>query len=163
MHSDTDFANPAGRRIGGLALIRSESGAVLLVKPTYKGGWQLPGGGALPDEHAYAACAREVLEETGLPVTPGRLLLVDYVPRSEGGSAEGYNFVYDGGVVPDGVDITLPDAKPGEERELSDYDFVSPGSLGTFARPYQERRVKAALAALVEPAAPRFLVLGEPA
>ncbi|WP_329321570.1 NUDIX domain-containing protein [Streptomyces sp. NBC_01262] len=47
-HADTDNAHPGHRRIGALVLIRDASGHVLLVKPTYKEGWQLVGGGARP-------------------------------------------------------------------------------------------------------------------
>ncbi|MEU1627030.1 NUDIX hydrolase [Streptomyces sp. NPDC020096] len=149
MHTDTDFSNPPGRRIGALALIRNPAGNVLMVKPTYKKGWILPGGSAHPDEHAYEACAREVREETGLPLTPGRLLVVDYIPRDpHTKAAEGYSFVYDGGMAPEGIAITLPSLGSGEDRELSSYEFVPVYDLHAYAMPHQERRVRAAVAAL---------------
>ncbi|GAA1894926.1 NUDIX domain-containing protein [Streptantibioticus ferralitis] len=149
MHTDTDLSNPPGRRIGALALIRNPAGNVLMVKPTYKEGWILPGGGAHPDEHAYEACAREVREETGLPLTPGRLLVVDYIPRNpHTKAAEGYSFVYDGGTAPEGIAITLSRPGSGEEPELSAYEFVPVYDLHAYAMPYQERRVRAAVTAL---------------
>jgi len=117
MHKDTDFSHPPRRRIGALALIRDESGAVLMVRPTYKndGKFQLPGGCALADEFPHVACAREVTEETGLAAfEPGRLLVIDCIPRNpETGAAEGINFVYYGGEVPNGAEIVLPDAAAG--------------------------------------------------
>jgi len=144
MHSDLDLTNPPRRRIGALALIRDENGAVLMVKPSYKDRCILPGGGAHGDEPAHAACAREVAEETGLTdFRPGRLLLVDYMPRDEeSGAAEGYNLVFDGGVLPSGTAITLP------ESELIAYHWVQPYALDTFTEPYQESRVRMALAVL---------------
>ncbi|NCC33621.1 MAG: NUDIX hydrolase, partial [Chloroflexia bacterium] len=38
--------------------------------------WILPGGGREPDEDAETCLRREVREETGLDIEPGRLLLV---------------------------------------------------------------------------------------
>lgn len=159
MHKDTDFNNPPGRRIGALGLIRDESGAVLLVRPTYKtdGKFQLPGGGAHADEMPHVACEREVREETGLVVFPTRVLVVDYTPRSEkSGSIEGYNFVYDGGTVENGTEITLPD------DELDAYQFVPLHSLSEFTNPYQERRIRAAVAVQEDARNTAFLAEGQP-
>ncbi|MCF3963640.1 NUDIX domain-containing protein [Streptomyces fuscigenes] len=61
------------------ALIRDPEGRVLLVEPTYKDGWDLPGG-MLEDEEPEAGMVREVREELGLEVRAGRLLVVDTVP-----------------------------------------------------------------------------------
>jgi 8-oxo-dGTP diphosphatase len=40
--------------------------ALLLVRASYRAGWQLPGGGALPGETPEAAARRELAEEIGL-------------------------------------------------------------------------------------------------
>ncbi|MEW2545799.1 NUDIX hydrolase [Streptomyces sp. NPDC047002] len=63
------------------ALIRDGDGRVLLVDPTYKDGWDLPGG-MLEDEEPAAGMVREVREELGLDVRPGRLLVMDTVPAT---------------------------------------------------------------------------------
>ena len=44
------------------------SGRILLVDPTYKPGWNLPGGAVDDGETPRAACVREVAEELGLPI-----------------------------------------------------------------------------------------------
>lgn len=152
-HADTDNAHPGERRVGGLVLIRNASGHVLLVKPTYKEGWQLVGGGALPDEPPHLAARREAIEETGLAdLVPGVLLVVDYIPANpETGAVEGLNFVFDTDPVPDGTTITLPAAKPDEQPELSNWTFVPPAQLGDYCRPYQHRRIIEALEALRDP------------
>ena len=62
-----DPANPPGRRIGALALIRDDENKVLLVKPTYKEGWILPGGGAEADESVHAAATGSA-DENGVQV-----------------------------------------------------------------------------------------------
>lgn len=66
-HTDTDNAHPGHRRVGGLLLIRNAHGHVLLVKPSYRDGWQLVGG-AVPNELPHLAARRRV-EETALSLT----------------------------------------------------------------------------------------------
>jgi 8-oxo-dGTP pyrophosphatase MutT (NUDIX family) len=59
------------------AVICDDKGRVLLVRRANEPGrglWSLPGGRVEPGEEEAAAVAREVLEETGLEVTVGRLL-----------------------------------------------------------------------------------------
>jgi len=66
------------------ALFRDEAGRVLLVEPTYKPVWDLPGGAVEAEESPHAACRREVHEELGLDRSPGRVLAVDWVPSRDG-------------------------------------------------------------------------------
>ncbi|MEK8173498.1 NUDIX domain-containing protein [Streptomyces sp. M19] len=70
MHADTDYTRPGHRRIGALLLIRNPAGHVLLVKPSYKPGWLLVGGGAKRDEAPHLAARREAREETGWDLAP---------------------------------------------------------------------------------------------
>lgn len=68
------------KRLAAGVLFRDPTGRVLLVEPTYKDHWELPGGCVEADESPFAAAARETDEELGLAVRPGRLLIVDWVP-----------------------------------------------------------------------------------
>jgi 8-oxo-dGTP diphosphatase len=86
------------KRMGSGVLLRDEAGRILLVEPTYKDHWELPGGAVDGDESPYDAAVRELKEELDLVVSPGRLLVVDWVPPRPG-RTEGVMFVYDGGVL----------------------------------------------------------------
>ena len=68
----------AGKRMGAGAVIRDAAGRVLLVKPTYKDPWELPGGVVEADESPASACRRELREELGLELEVGEMLCVDY-------------------------------------------------------------------------------------
>jgi ADP-ribose pyrophosphatase YjhB (NUDIX family) len=143
VHDDQDFTHPPRRRIGALGLIRDEAGRVLLVEKAYKAGpqrWGLPGGCTYRDEDATRACVREVFEETGLEITPGRVLTVHRMPASTP-AAEGYNLVFDCGVIPSGTRIVL------DERELTGHRWVRLDDLGDLVAPYTEWRINVALEA----------------
>lgn len=56
------------------AVFDSDGHKLLLTRRTDNGKWCLPGGAMDPGESAKEACAREVLEETGLEVSVGRLI-----------------------------------------------------------------------------------------
>lgn len=59
------------------AIITDDSGRLLLVKRGHEpeaGRWSLPGGRVKPRESDWHALVREVREETGLWVEPGRLV-----------------------------------------------------------------------------------------
>jgi hypothetical protein len=77
---DQYIASLARKRMAAGALFRDEDGCVLLVDPTYKPTWGLPGGAVEKEESPHAACRREVAEELGLDRVPGRVLVVDWVP-----------------------------------------------------------------------------------
>ena len=122
------------------ALFVDERDRVLLVEPTYKPGWEIPGGVIEAGETPSAACTREIAEELGLDVHVGRLLVVDWAPHPRG---EKVLFVFDGGLLPDATveRIRL------QVEELASYRFVPPGEIGTLLPPRQTRRMTAALEA----------------
>ena len=84
------------------ALVRGRKGRLLILKPTYKGGWTIPGGVVEIGESPWEACRRETKEECGLDVTAGRLACVDFLhPRP--GRPGGMRFLFDCGVFDDAV------------------------------------------------------------
>jgi 8-oxo-dGTP pyrophosphatase MutT (NUDIX family) len=86
------------KRMGAAVLFTDGEGRALLVEPVYKDYWEIPGGCVDADESPYDAAVRELKEELGMSVAPGRLLVVDWVPPRPG-RTEGVMFVYDGGVL----------------------------------------------------------------
>jgi ADP-ribose pyrophosphatase YjhB (NUDIX family) len=61
---------------GVTALVEDEAGLVLMVQRADNGIWTLPSGIAEPGEEMAFACAREVLEETGVTVEVQELISI---------------------------------------------------------------------------------------
>ena len=83
------------------ALIYNPAGLLLILKPTYKKGWTIPGGQIdSGGESPWDACRRETQEECGLVVRRGRLVCVDFLsPRP--GRPGGARFLFDCGAFAD--------------------------------------------------------------
>jgi ADP-ribose pyrophosphatase YjhB (NUDIX family) len=106
-------------------LVRDQQGQILLVDPSYKPTWELPGGVVQENESPRAAAQRKVRDEVGLDLTPTRLLVVDYVSRSEPWD-DCLTLIFDGG--------TLTDAQLKAVRvrdpELAGFAFCDPSEAG---------------------------------
>lgn len=123
------------------ALLFDEDGRLLVLKPTYKSGWTIPGGMMEDDgETPWEACRREVLEETGLTVTSGRLVCVDSRPAKKDRKL-GLRFLFQCGTVTraQAKKITL------QEYEVSDYLWAEPAEALELLRPAIRRRVEKGL------------------
>lgn len=91
---------PAKRMAAGVLFVNAV-GEVLIVNPTYKDYWEIPGGAVEADESPYTACCREVREELGLDRRPTtRILAVDWVPPRQN-RTEGLMTIFDGGQLTD--------------------------------------------------------------
>lgn len=101
------------------AVFFDDDDRVLLVDPTYKKFWNLPGGGVDAGETPRAACTREVREELGLDTSIGPLLVVAWTANGPDGKLF---FVFDGGVLAPEQRSAIVLA-PGE---LADYAFLPP-------------------------------------
>jgi 8-oxo-dGTP diphosphatase len=123
------------------ALIFDGAGRLLILNPTYKSGWSIPGGVMEADgETPWAACRREVREETGLEVRAGRLACVDFrTPRP--GRPGGIRFLFDCGVAGDAslAAVTL------QAEEVSECRLVPLDEAFELLRGPIRRRVRAAV------------------
>jgi 8-oxo-dGTP pyrophosphatase MutT (NUDIX family) len=153
----TDFtATLPRKRMGAAVLFTDGAGRVLLVQPTYKQDWLLPGGSVEAGESPYEAAAREVEEELGLTVRPGRLLIVDWFPpRDE--RTEGVGFIYDGGVL-DAVSTASIVVPP---EELHGWAWCTPDEVAQRGSKLLARELDAAQRALAEGTTP-YLEFGRP-
>ncbi|WP_175409641.1 NUDIX hydrolase [Streptomyces sp. TRM64462] len=88
---------PTGETLAAGVLLFDEHDRVLLVDPTYKPGWEFPGGVVERGEAPARAAMREVAEETGLELAAvPRLLVVDWEPPAPPGYG-GLRLLFDGG------------------------------------------------------------------
>ena len=108
------------KRLAVGVLLLDGQGHVLVVKPTYRAYWLLPGGVVEDNESPKQACRREVQEELQLQIAIDRLLCVDYLPK-ENEQSECVQFVFYGGLLSQKQirSIVLP------VDELSAYRFSS--------------------------------------
>jgi 8-oxo-dGTP diphosphatase len=122
------------------ALIFDRAGRLLILKPTYKPGWTIPGGVMEADgESPWEACRREVREECGIDVRSGRLACMDF-RRPRPGRPGGIRFLFDCGA----IDDTRLAAIVVQPEEISEYRIVAlPDALSLLRRPIR-RRVRAA-------------------
>ena len=122
------------------ALIFDRAGRLLILKPTYKSGWTIPGGVMEADgETPWEACRREVREECGIDVRSARLACMDF-RRPRPGRPGGIRFLFDCGAVTDAelAGITL------QPEEISAHRLEPlPAALGLLRGPIR-RRVRAA-------------------
>jgi 8-oxo-dGTP pyrophosphatase MutT (NUDIX family) len=118
------------------ALIFDRGGRLLILRPTYKSGWTIPGGVMEADgETPWEACRREVREECGIEVSAGRLACMDFrTPRP--GRPGGIRYLFDCGVLADEVlaaIVVQPD-------EVSQHQLVPlPDALELLRRPIRRR------------------------
>jgi ADP-ribose pyrophosphatase YjhB (NUDIX family) len=122
------------------ALIFDRAGRLLILKPTYKTGWTIPGGVMEADgETPWDACRREVREECGIEVRTGRLACVDFRP-SRPGRAGGIRFLFDCGP----ADDAALDAITMQPEEIAEFRLVPLEAALVLLRSPIRRRVRAA-------------------
>jgi 8-oxo-dGTP pyrophosphatase MutT (NUDIX family) len=102
MSSEPPFQVPRIAASAG-AMIFDQRGRLLILKPSYKPKWTIPGGQVeADDESPWEACRRETFEECGLRLEAGRLACVDFLrSRPDPARPGGVRFLFDCGVFSD--------------------------------------------------------------
>ncbi|MEE1755336.1 NUDIX hydrolase [Streptomyces sp. SP18CS02] len=134
---------PTGETLAAGVLLFDEQDRVLLVDPTYKPGWEFPGGVVEQGEPPARAGMREVAEEIGLRLeSVPRLLLVDWEPPRPPGYG-GLRFLFDGGTLTgaQAAGVLLPGS------ELRGWRFVTEEEASGMLPPVRYERLRWALRA----------------
>ena len=130
-----DWSRP---RVAAGVVFFDPDGRILIVKPTYKDSWDVPGGYVNAGETPHHAAVREVKEELGIDVELRSTLVVDWAPHP----AEGDKvlFLFDGGTL--GADVRAQIRLAADE--LSEFKFVDRATVGGVLIERLARRVTAA-------------------
>lgn len=148
---------PTGETVAAGVLLFDERDRVLLVDPTYKPGWEFPGGVVEPGEAPARAGMREVTEETGLSLDDvPSLLVVDWEPPAPPAYG-GLRLLFDGGrlATADAGRVLLPGP------ELRDWRFATEDEAAVLLPPVRYERLRWALRAR-ERGAAHYLEAGTP-
>ncbi len=104
------------KRMGSGVLFFDEGGQLLILNPTYKDYWTIPGGTVDENESPMQTAIRETKEEIGLDIKNMRFLCVDYTGDDKKGEA--LQFMFYGGILnPEQVkNIVVPKDEIGEYK-----------------------------------------------
>lgn len=133
----------AKKRIAAGMLFLDEHDRILLLEPTYRPFWLLPGGTVEADESPLQAAMRETQEEVHLTVERARLLCIDYVERSSE-IGESLQFIFYGGVLSNEqiASIALP------ADEIAQYRLTSLEEACALVTQKLSKRLRASIHAL---------------
>ncbi|MFI9726902.1 MULTISPECIES: NUDIX domain-containing protein [unclassified Streptomyces] len=134
---------PAAETVAAGVLLFDEQDRVLLVDPTYKAGWEFPGGVVERGEAPARAGMREVAEETGLRLDDvPTLLVVDWEPPRPPAFG-GLRLLFDGGRLgsADAERLRLPGP------ELRAWRFATEAEAADLLPPVRYARLRRALRA----------------
>ncbi|MET7313551.1 NUDIX domain-containing protein [Streptomyces sp. NPDC005134] len=133
---------------GAGAVIHDAAGRILLVQPSYRTDtWEIPGGGLDTGEDPLQAVRREVKEELGIDLTPGRLLAVDWVAEQADGRPPLVNYLFDGGLITQAEARTRIHLDP---EELTAWQLTTPEQWDSLLAPHMARRVHACSRAMAQ-------------
>ncbi|MFZ4648723.1 MAG: NUDIX domain-containing protein [Patescibacteria group bacterium] len=113
------YGNLPKKHIGAGVLVFNQNHQLLIVKPIYKDGWSIPGGGVDIDETPMQAALRETKEEANLDLKNIVLVCVEYTAK-KGIKPETLQFIFNGGELAANEigKISL------DENEHSEFKFV---------------------------------------
>ena len=116
--------------MGAMCRLERDDGRVLLVKPSYRTFWTLPGGVSERGESPIDCMHRELREETGLrcEVIGEPVVMVDPKYRI-------FDFVYRARLAPD----VRPDDARAVSLEIAEVGWFEPGEISTVTGPFARK------------------------
>lgn len=125
------------------ALIPNPEGEILILKPSYREGWNIPGGIIEAGESPVSGLIREIREETGLVcVEISQCAVVDHQWVDEGGyMRDSLHFVFHATPLPN----TLCRQISVDGEEIIDWRFVRPEEALDLCQPELAARMRFAL------------------
>lgn len=137
-HAGTALAASfARKRCSVGALVPDSQGRLLILRPSYRPEWLLPGGVVEEGESPGQALARELHEEIGLAATLLGLACVDYVPACDR-YTEAMHFLFHCAAVDDATARALrPDGS-----EIVELLFAHPDQCDALLAPTISRRLQ---------------------
>lgn len=107
---------------------------ILLLEPTYKDNWEIPGGIIEENESPKEACEREIKEELWLDIQVWKLLCLEYQREED----DSYMFIFNGGVLSEN-DINNIEI---QESEIKNFYFLNLEEMSDKVLPKMLRRIK---------------------
>ena len=131
----------AKRHTASGAFIFNDQNQLLILKPSYKDGWNLPGGVTDEFESPYQTVIRECKEETNLNIEIQDLVLVDYIQEIIKDKKYDYVEFYFTVIVENLSDLQI------DNEEIIDYKFIDIKEAKDFLSPKYYQRLKAVIQA----------------
>ena len=132
--------------VGAACVLMNEHKDILIMKPSYREGWLLPGGPLNEFESPSHGCIRKTMEEAGLTIEGPQLIGVFHSLRRSDDKRryESVHFIFYGGILDENArqEITI------ESKSFESYKFVTrEDAVSMLSFPLNER-VKQSLAAM---------------
>jgi len=131
------------KQVGAGVLLFNSKGELLIVKPTYKDKWSIPGGSVDAEESPKTCAIRETKEEIGLDLKDVQFICVDY-KKTKDVQPENMQFIFYGGII---TEKEIKKIKL-EKDELGEFRFISVEKNLDLLRPNFKKRLPHCLEAI---------------
>ena len=139
------YSSLPAKRMGAGVVFLNAQGEVLVVQPTYKETWEIPGGIVEQNESPRAAAVREVEEELQLKLIPESLSLISIDYMAAGGDrTEALMFIFFGGILNAELQANIELAT----EELRSFRFAESSIAASLLGPVLGPRILRALKAI---------------
>jgi 8-oxo-dGTP diphosphatase len=131
------------KRMAICAIIRNKDNEFIIVEPTYRNDWLMPGGVIEQNESPKEACEREIKEELGVDIKITRMLCIEY-QSAHSNKSESIQFIADGGVI---TEQSISQIQL-QESEIRSYRFVNLHDSTSLLNPLLRERLDFAFSSL---------------